>query len=147
MYQRVNGPYVYKSGSGVGRKYVNIVYEDGHSGSKFYSHYLWEQAYGEVPKGMTVDHVDNDKTNDVLENFQLLSLRENSRKGARFRGLAPTMIQFVCPVCLEEFLRDVREVRHNRKLGKSGPYCSRQCAGKVGDKSKGGRPRRAVPKL
>jgi hypothetical protein len=139
MYKRVNGPYTYKSGTGVGRKYVNLIYEDGHSGSKLYSHYIWEQTYGPVPKGMTVDHIDNDKTNDVLENLQLLTGSENARKSARFRGLAPTMFEFICPVCSKPAVRDLRDVKHNKKLGKTGPYCSRQCAGKVGDKSQSGR--------
>jgi len=131
LYKRVNGPYLYRSGSGIGRKYVTIVYEDGHVGSKLYSHYLWEQTYGPVPEGVTVDHIDDDKTNDVIENLQLLSVAENARKAFASGKRKAKMFEFICPVCSNPALKSLPQVLHNWKLGKDGPYCSRQCAGRA----------------
>ena len=131
MYKRVNGPYLYKSGSGIGRKYVTIVYEDGHVGSKFYSHYLWEQTYGPVPEGMSVDHIDDDKTNDVIENLQLLTNAENAKKAFASGKRDAKMFNFICPVCEKPSVKPLRTVLHNWKLGQAGPYCSHRCAGKV----------------
>lgn len=37
--------------------------------------------YGEITKGMTVDHKDNDKLNNFIVNLQLLTAEENSIKG------------------------------------------------------------------
>lgn len=46
---------------------------------------LWELFIGPIPEGMTVDHIDGDKTNNRLTNFQLLSSKDNAVKGnARF---------------------------------------------------------------
>lgn len=35
---------------------------------------------GPIPKGMQIDHIDNDKTNDALSNLQLLTASQNSVK-------------------------------------------------------------------
>lgn len=46
--------------------------------------YLWEQAYGEIPKGCCVQFKDGDTTNCVLENLYLINradqMRENYNK-------------------------------------------------------------------
>jgi hypothetical protein len=76
-----------------------------------------------------VDHKDEDKTNDVLSNLQVLSAAENTRKmiaNTRPKG----WVTFICPVCKKEATKSARDVRGNRKKGKAGPFCSRSCAGK-----------------
>jgi hypothetical protein len=44
---------------------------------------VWETFKGEVPVGYDVDHIDNDKRNNKLENLQLLTHKENIRKRDR----------------------------------------------------------------
>lgn len=52
-------------------------------------HYIHKLVYttfiGEIPKGMTVDHKDNDPSNNSLENLQLMTQSQNSIKGNRYR--------------------------------------------------------------
>lgn len=52
----------------------------------------------------TVDHIDNDKTNDALENLQILSAVENAVKGARASGryIRKDHNQ-ICDICKIEF--------------------------------------------
>ena len=38
-----------------------------------YCRYLWEKAYGEIPSGLIVHHVDRNTMNDKLSNLSLLS--------------------------------------------------------------------------
>jgi hypothetical protein len=45
--------------------------------------FIWEFFKGPIPPKMTVDHIDGDKTNNKINNLQLLSRGENSRKGNR----------------------------------------------------------------
>jgi len=50
---------------------------------------VWEAFVGEIPKGMTVDHIDNNKSNNNINNLQLLSLKANlikhyNREGNRY---------------------------------------------------------------
>lgn len=106
------------------------VYPDGKRSTTLYSKYLMEKKLGrELVGDETVDHINNDKTDDRIENLQILSRSENSKKSAVY---AETL-QFICPICKREFTKTKRRVRHNQlKQGKSGPYCSKRCAGYVG---------------
>ena len=45
--------------------------------------FVWEFFKGPIPEGMTLDHKDGDKTNNRINNLQLMSGGENSRKGNR----------------------------------------------------------------
>lgn len=38
---------------------------------------LWEAFFGEIPKGMEVDHIDGDRTNFRLDNLRLVSHTQN----------------------------------------------------------------------
>jgi hypothetical protein len=39
---------------------------------------VWEAFVGEIPKGMTIDHIDGNPNNNNLNNLQLLSSRDNT---------------------------------------------------------------------
>lgn len=43
--------------------------------------FVWEHFNGPIPKGLVVDHVDGDRLNNRLENLQVITCRENIRKG------------------------------------------------------------------
>jgi hypothetical protein len=44
---------------------------------------IWKAFNGEVPKGYEIDHIDNNKENNRLNNLQLLTKAENISKGRR----------------------------------------------------------------
>jgi hypothetical protein len=74
-----------------------------------------------------VDHINNDPTDDRIENYQLLTQQENNRKSA-----VTPMYNFVCPVCKGEASIPYRRYRQNQIVqGKAGPYCSKSCSGKI----------------
>lgn len=50
-----------------------------------------------------VDHIDNDKTNDVIENLQILTQKENNIKESKKRG--KTVVELICPICENIFFR------------------------------------------
>lgn len=53
-------------------KYRNI-------GKLLYVHRLvWQMFVGEIPKGMTIDHIDGNPSNNTITNLQLLTPRENT---------------------------------------------------------------------
>ncbi len=41
---------------------------------------IWESFFGKIPKGMEIDHIDNNPRNNNLDNLQLLTRRENILK-------------------------------------------------------------------
>ena len=59
----------------------NRVWIDG---KNVYEHrHVWSEAHGEIPEGMTIDHINGNKRDNRLENLQLLTQAENSRRAYR----------------------------------------------------------------
>lgn len=123
--KKVYGPYTRKDG----RKHVILYYESGAKITKSYPKYLMEQHLGrELEDWETVDHINEDFTDDSIENLQILTRIENISKSAK----PAEMITFICPECGEEATKEARNVRHNQgSYNRRGPFCSRSCAGKA----------------
>lgn len=86
-----------------------------------YARYLLGVREGrELSKNEQADHINGDKTNDSLDNLQILSPLENHHKTFK-RG--ETMYDHVCPVCSKPFQLSARQ-NH-----KTNPTCSRKCGG------------------
>lgn len=121
---KVYGPYPNKKS---GRKYVVIHYGDGRTKSTAYARYLMEQHLGrELRADETVDHINDDCTDDRLENLQVLTDFANKSKSARRQ--VKGWVTFVCPACGTTATKEARHVRYNRKRGSAGPFCSKRCA-------------------
>jgi hypothetical protein len=78
----------------------------------------------------TVDHKDDDFTNDVLSNLQILPRIQHAKLDV-FRIKPQT---FTCQVCQKQFIlsgKKLNDAFFNRKKGCSGPFCSKSCAGKA----------------
>lgn len=119
---KVYGPYVRKQDN---RKVVVLRLRDGTLTTKSYARYLYEQANGEIGDiNLTVDHKDEDVTNDVLDNFDLLPRALNIQKSAM-----KAMWTGNCPECNSTFEKPLSVINGNLKKGKAGPFCSRRCAG------------------
>ena len=123
---KVYGPYTRKDG----RQHV-VLYESGVRKTVSYPKFLLGQKLGRsLNADETCDHIDNDYTNNDVSNLQVLSRSDNSIKAC---SLKPKEYgTFTCPVCLVSFTKPMKDIRANKKKGKSGPYCSRSCAGKGG---------------
>ena len=118
-------------GKGYDKLYVNINKEprrvatlrkpnkEMHSMS--YAKYLYTSYYKcDVPEGDEVDHINNDKMDDRIENLQVISKKENIKKGKNEKE----EIELICPVCGTKFLFE----KHNLSTHKN-PCCSRRCGG------------------
>ena len=122
---KVYGPYSRKQDK---RKVVVLRLADGKLTTKSYARFLYEQENGLISSpDITVDHIDEDETNDVISNFQLLTRVDNIKKSTK----KPEIFKGVCPMCNEPFEKFMRNVKGNQvKQGKAGPFCSRSCAGR-----------------
>jgi hypothetical protein len=67
----------------------------------------------------TADHIDEDKSNDNIDNLQILTLAENTRKS---KGGPAKIIELICDNCSNKFIRLLK--RH--KKSKSN-FCNRTC--------------------
>ena len=113
------------------RRVVTLVGKDGSKSSTSYARYLMACHLGRYLKNDEhVDHIDNDKLNDVVDNLQILSSQENNRKRLEHYDIKKNYKTLTCPICEKEFTREVRKVNFKLKQCKS-PTCSRRCGGKM----------------
>lgn len=113
---------------------LHVIHYDSNTGKRrtqSYPRYLMEQKLGrELTSDEHVDHIDGDRTNNDIENFQILSYVENNRKSIIERGISKKWGSFICPTCENEFMLSVSRYTGNQVVQKKkGPYCSRRCAG------------------
>ena len=97
-----------------------ILYNNTNSRSTVsYARYLMSVHLGRyLEDHEVVDHINNNKMDDRIDNFQILTGAENSRKSAK--PAATTELE--CPVCRSMF------TIHNRHLPfRNNPTCSRKC--------------------
>lgn len=89
--------------NGENRKNVCLVGDNGRSTTS-YARYLVSVSQGRFLEDWEhVDHINHDKTDDRLENLQILTLAENNRKEAKRKGRL--LAEICCPVCETIFTR------------------------------------------
>ena len=69
-----------------------------------------------------VDHIDDNKLNDAIENLQILSLGDNVRKSHP----GPVLVTLVCSYCEKVFTRN--KWKHKKGVN---VCCGNMCAGKL----------------
>lgn len=114
------------------RNLVALVRFDNTKTSISYARYLMSchlKKY--LLKEEHVDHIDNDPLNDVIENLQILSVKENNRKNRNHLNIVKRYASFVCPMCNNNFTVPYNQVV--TKISRNPDYrpcCSRSCGGK-----------------
>jgi len=92
--------------------------------------YLYETHTGVfLERDKVVDHIDGNKLNDVLSNYQVITVKENNVKAREQRGTTQQLVRFECGSCGGEFIKP-RSNTHLVIKTKSSTYCSRPCGGK-----------------
>ena len=129
----VNGPYLRKDG----RKHMVLKYKNGKRTSVSYPKWLVEHNIGRRLKDdETIDHHDRDFTNDDLSNLIIkpkgIHVSEDAKR--------VKLVEITCIWCGEKAHKQGKDLDHNKKLGKAGPFCGRSCAGKYGAAVQNGKP-------
>jgi endogenous inhibitor of DNA gyrase (YacG/DUF329 family) len=123
---KVYGPYTRSDG----RQHVILV-----SGSLrrtvSYPKYLMEKHLGREldPNLETIDHIDRDFTNNSLENLRVIPRSKHSCEDQK-RVKLLTGNCLMCSKVVENIKPS--KARRDKKAGKAGPFCSKQCIGKYG---------------
>lgn len=74
-----------------------------------------------------VDHINDNKLDDRIDNFQILSLADNNRKQASLVGCS--VIEYECPICSKHFVLKKKYSHYYKPYGSL--TCSRSCGGKA----------------
>lgn len=122
---KIYGPYVRKDK----RMHVCIVWPDGKRKTVSYPKYLMEIKLNKyLLDNETVDHIDRNFSNNEYSNLQILDRSEHIKLDA----IRVKSVILKCQICNKEFELKERKLNNaiqNRKKDKSGPYCSKKCAG------------------
>lgn len=110
------------------RKTLILVNNKNDRSSTQYARYLLAVKLGRfLTDRETVDHIDGDKTNNDLDNLQILSRAENIIKTCK----KPDII-LTCPVCNIVFHRTSTQIRGKKARAADNMIaCSRSCGGKL----------------
>lgn len=132
---KVYGPYFRNDG----RKHVIVIVKDCNDKvisrqTISYPKYLVEGILTrELEHNLTIDHIDNDFTNDAPSNLRILPRAEHARQDA----LHVCAITAVCVECDNSFtLRCGQYTTASRNC--AGPFCSKRCIGKYGSRVQNG---------
>lgn len=81
-----------------------------------------------LKKEEQVDHIDEDKTNDVLDNLQILSIAENNKKHIKIKEKTQQQVEISCPVCKNRFIKRRGATQLVQSLFGKISCCSRKCS-------------------
>lgn len=115
-----------------GRRIVDLYLNDTTRTTISYARYLMGVKLGyEVPDHLEVDHIDDDKTNDDINNLQLLTQEENKLKEQyRYIMFEQVRYGFYCAYCTNSFILTEAEVKARLAQGRVYAFCSRSCSAK-----------------
>lgn len=112
------------------RRIVNLIRKDGSRTSVSYARYQMSVAAGtHIPPHLEVDHIDNDPTNDSLDNYQLLTSAQNKQKqAAYYQEHVQEYRGYYCAACEISFFLTLAQVNKRISNGVVMAFCSRRCA-------------------
>lgn len=104
-----------------GRWYALIYWNDSKRTTRSWARYLLETKLGRcLEKGEEVDHIDGNRQNDLLDNLQVISSRENKLKTVKQR--MAIKIKLTCSNCSMEIERTSHGFNKN-----ANHFCSKKC--------------------
>ena len=118
--------------------YYNVkLYKDGVTKSFRVHRLVWETFNGDIPEGMQVNHINEIKTDNKIENLNLLTPRENHTWGTCVKRIKAKTTNGKCSKPVLQFTLDnilVKEYpsikQAERETGFSNSYISACCKGK-----------------
>lgn len=103
------------------RRVATLRTPEGKMTSMSYAKYLYTSHYKcDICDGDQVDHINDDRMDDRIENLQVISRTLNLQKSHAKK----VMVELECPICKKHFLYEKRNLSSHPN-----PTCSRRCGG------------------
>lgn len=110
----------------IGKKHImKNGYMRTQTGNGFnYEHiYVWEKVNGKVPKGFVIHHIDHDRTNNDIENLELMTkkkhdimtIAENTKNGVRKTFKTPNQKDFDKDLLIQ-LIGETKSIRQVAKI-------------------------------
>lgn len=125
---RVYGPYL----CGDGRKRVILHYDKSKHPARALAKVIIEAHLGRLlEKHETVDHIDEDFTNDEIDNLQILTKEENASKSNKIKFTGRTK-EVPCDNCGTVYERSLAHLptKHGGSYKMVNTFCSESCRAK-----------------
>lgn len=131
-YRHTGREKILKPSNQKGYLFVSLC-KNGHK-KNYLAHRLeYEAFYGEIPKGMQVNHINEIKTDNRLENLNLMTPKENSNWGTRNKRVVEKMSKPVLQIdkTKNEIIAEFPSIIEvERDLGINSSHISKCCLGK-----------------
>ena len=116
--------------SNEGRKIIDLYSSDTNRTTISYARYLMCVHLGYILSDeYEVDHKNDDKTDDLLTNLQVLTKEQNRLKQEYNYIMNQQVVYGVyCAYCQTPFLMTERELKSRLSRGVEYPFCSRNCS-------------------
>ena len=86
------------------QKFLGMIYHKNKTGHftrhKSIQRDIWIYSYGDIPDGYAIHHIDEDKSNNNISNFQMMTIVEH----AHIHNVKREPQKKVCPVCGKIFI-------------------------------------------
>lgn len=131
IYQRtikkIYGPYKRDDN----RQHVVIHYGNDEKETKSYPKLIVELDLGrKLDSDETVHHKDHNKLNQNLDNLEVIDKKNHTSKHASEQ--TEEIVEIKCILCNTKTEKPARQIRNNKNQEKTGPFCSKSCAGLYG---------------
>ena len=111
----------------LGYRRTSIIYE-GFIISYSYHRFIYECFHGVIPGGYIVDHIDNNKMNNDINNLQIITQSENIKKNYTQRSRVARPVRSICIETL--FIEDFKsQYLAAKSLNINHPSIKRVCDG------------------
>ena len=78
-----------------GYRHVTIRYE-GCKIHYYYHRFIYECHHGTISEGYVIDHIDNNKLNNDIDNLQILTQHQNLKKDYKLRSRVAKPVRSIC---------------------------------------------------
>ena len=75
-----------------------------------------------------VDHINNDKLDDRIENLQILTPEMNNLKMRLYNGIKRAKVKLRCPICKIDFWRNKNRTQLNNCKKGQITFCCKKCS-------------------
>ena len=123
--------------SSEGRRYITLKKFNGGIDGTSYARYLMSVKLGRfLTDQEEVDHIDENRTNDDINNLQILTPEQNREKQRlHYINNVQQKFDLACPQCGKDFTLTERDMgekfyKHYQNNGSGLIFCSRSCSGK-----------------
>lgn len=110
--------------------HIDLIDDNGVTHKWLLHRLIWTVANGEIPDGMTVNHINEDKTVNGISNLNLMTVAEQNVWGTRLDRFTTTMSKPIGAYSNDELVMTFTSTQDAQRNGFSSASISSCCNGK-----------------